>query len=1416
MKDFRKKGLYNKEIGIFDAFKDRKLQTKADYDKIGVHLIGDEEPDEIQNIVSGGDLWGDMSGSSDWGGASDSFGGDFGSMFGGSSNDSDDAEHLQDLLREYEGLSGGMGGQSSELLQLTNALQLGMKFTFKGVLHKGVKTKKGWEPIFKNWTYISLGLGGMALLGSFGLVTNIVHPAIGFITFGSGFVVDYLNAKWNGTGLMKMFINIEEEEHTETTEGGSEASSDPFGGFGGGSDSDFGDFGGFGGNSDLDFSLDDDDDADDDSDFGGFGKEKGGLFGGLSSKVSSFGSFDNAEDEEEDEPDDDEEENDEIERLFPKSPISVLSNSEFDENLLKVFKDGNKYKGIDLHTRAEVVKSFAPYMVSNDSKFAKWKDITPKSTEYLNVAFTIYKALVDIDNKFEIKNKKYSEKLTIISMRRTPLLYKIEIKLPAYFKANKVKLETKKFENVLKKSADDTDVACLISSYDDLIVIKFIRLDKQGLISLGDILRYKSEDDDAKPVINSFISDKGIPILAGLRDNEFPYMFDLEANTSGNIVGGSGSGKSWLTFLFMMNMLISNSPDDLQFVILDAKNAAIWQQFAKTPHVLGYHTDIHKYKDFLAEIEAERSKRQQMLSDLQVEDWKTLREDLRDKKNWAELKKYPTVIVVIDEITYTMSEYANLDDKKEYYNSIKNSLGSLSAVVRSAGIRLLTIGQRSIDSSIPKTLMANASMKFGMKMPAQTDFGIMFGKDVDACRKPSKSGEGLMLVEGSSNIDYIKTLTPGGANQIQIQKLIRVIALDWTRRTIGNGVDYSKATSTMSDTFKECFNRDGFYKQSLRDLEKGYILTGLTINHGYEVNIDPGKPADFNSKFGASPNDSLFDAQNERKDVTLSNSTKNNATFTDFEDDIDSEVMEDFDINAILGFNDEDDDDSDYNTPIEFDKFSSGFLTDTTIPSNTFGIFEEDNVVTDPFTFPEESIVSDLDFSGFEVTFDDDIEETEFGIGNGNDSETSLSYFNDEDADSEIDFSGFVEEDSELEFSAFDEIEDEEEPFTNSKDSVGFGIDFSNFNNNIISEDEIDEELEEHFNAFEDEIDEELEDSLNTFEADKKEDLEYGGSFFSVPLDSDGFPILKTNTPFITPIESLDIDTDGFDFSFGYEDEDDIETLNSVTAVYDEAPSSEIASLFDFVKPDLEYVPDDETNRDHLRTRISDSVIKTNPNNHETLIDIIDDEDDDFDDMEFNVEETISQAAINSEQENLELDKSNLLRIEKERLEQENSNRLKLEKENAERERIALEHVNKMRIEKEQLEKERLEFENMKKLQIEKERLEKERLLKELEEREIKEKALVLEKEKLEKELKEKAIVKEKETLNIPNNVNQKQSIPIENMSVDQYISKYGKSRDIYSKYCSKDEIQRKFTQRQIKLAIQNGTILEVDDAYLI
>lgn len=115
--------------------------------------------------------------------------------------------------------------------------------------------------------------------------------------------------------------------------------------------------------------------------------------------------------------------------------------------------------------------------------------------EYNNIAFTIYKALVDIDNKFDIKSGKDKEKLTIVSMMKTPLIYKVEVKITRLFETGPCyPINIEMLENVLKNSAEDTEVACLISAYDDVIVIKLICFEAKGLISLGDILRYQSAE----------------------------------------------------------------------------------------------------------------------------------------------------------------------------------------------------------------------------------------------------------------------------------------------------------------------------------------------------------------------------------------------------------------------------------------------------------------------------------------------------------------------------------------------------------------------------------------------------------------------------------------------------------------------------------------------------------------------------------------------------------------------------------------------------------------------------------------------------------------------------------------------------------------------------------------------------------
>ena len=212
-------------------------------------------------------------------------------MFGSSNNGSD--EHSKSLPDDRYTRYNGEGEQ------FANALRLGALYTFKGLIHHGVEQKKDWESIFKYWTNISLGLGGVAILGMTGLTTNLVHPLIGLLAMGTGVAADYFNAKWNGVGFFNKYGKVEQVAEKEG-ESGSESASGlgDLGGSGGdfvfgggGGDFDFGsDFGsgsaggGFG-MDDMDFSMDDSDfgmDDFDSDDSSSMEMGSGFSFGGLS------------------------------------------------------------------------------------------------------------------------------------------------------------------------------------------------------------------------------------------------------------------------------------------------------------------------------------------------------------------------------------------------------------------------------------------------------------------------------------------------------------------------------------------------------------------------------------------------------------------------------------------------------------------------------------------------------------------------------------------------------------------------------------------------------------------------------------------------------------------------------------------------------------------------------------------------------------------------------------------------------------------------------------------------------------------------------------------------------------------------------------------------------------------------------
>ena len=841
MKNFKNKNLYKSETGLFDAVIESRVETNSEYNKTGKYRVGNEEDDIDTKIIDSG-LTFDEFGSGGFGGFDDlSFNDGFGSINSTTNNpkslphdewSNKRPAHLKVLVAPYWAIMYLYRGMlyDSPFRDLSKKDGEDSEDAAFGMSSgpDSAESREQDKILIKNFRIASLIVGILSFVELTGYINILIPPIVGvFAVLLSAYCDYYLERNYDQGIIIQLIQKLSSDDEDEELEGigdfdedlGSTKQEltttgqedDPFGSFndtdfGGGVKNDpFAGFDGFDDTFDIDMDAyieeDDDEEVDDDPEEG------------VSSKVQ---------------------------QLFPQSPINTKSNgTEFGQGLLEVFMRQNKNKGKIPRTRKDLLPEYAPYLPSNDNAFANWYDIKESSVEYNNIAFTLYKVLTQINGKFDISNTN-KDKLTIIDMQRSPLLYKIEVKIPTYFRESQVLKSASIVENYLKESDNDSLVGCIITTFGGNYIFKFMRLDYKGLIAHGDIMRYE-DPQTGVATVDLVTKDKGLPVLMGMKDNEYPYVFDLEDNTSGAIVGGSGSGKSWLTFQLMMNLITLNTPEELNFLILDAKDAALWKQFAKAPHVLGYHTNIYDYMKILTEIQAEHLRRAAFLSSVGVEDFKTYREMCKENGDYEALAKHPFLVVVMDEITFTMKQLRLHD--KEAYDEFRATLSSLSTVVRSTGIRILAIGQRAIDTSIPKDYMFNASMKFAMKLDSVSEFDIMINKgwEKKVSRKPVNAGESLMLTQGQAQPQYVKTLIPGGTSTQTMLQLIRVISLDWVRRTIGTDIDYTQPPELMRDTINLAFNRHEFYTNALQDLQEGRILSSTEVSDGAQVNIEPGQ-----------------------------------------------------------------------------------------------------------------------------------------------------------------------------------------------------------------------------------------------------------------------------------------------------------------------------------------------------------------------------------------------------------------------------------------------------------------------------------------------------------------------------------------------------------------------------------------------
>lgn len=805
MKDFRDKKLYDNEIGKFEVFLNEKLVTKSEYNKYDTGKEDEEEVAGIESVLGLGSFEDDGSDFMSGFGSNDDFG-DFGG-FGDFGADSSSKVDYEKHTREQNSIDMFLKAPLYLTDYTFNSLVYKTKDTNNdGIADSGNKINfdlKHTRDLFKYVGIAGLFLFSTSLLGQLANFNTLHNQTFGLIGGATAILSsDFFNWHFFNKGLIAKFIPNKDPKADKVSESDSETEENDLDGFGSfGDGQDFGSFEDDEEESAFSFDMNDLDDNEEDVDF--------------------------------DEDDDDEEE-DTDGRVIPNSSVETSDDYVFKEGLIQEFIKNRRYEGRYLETRKETLDSFSGLLLNNDKSFAKWKVERERSKVFNNIAYTLYKALIDVDKSFATDE---SAKMTILSITHSPLLYKIEMKLPQkHFKGDKLQSRVSDINNHLKRDAADTEVLATVSISGDTYTIRLLRLDYKGLISIGDILRYV--DDGAKgTAYEQMINPKALtPMLVGLRDNEYPHVVDLEKNTAMAIVGGSGSGKSWLTYELGTNIITTNDYNEVNFMILDLKNAPFWQAFARMPHVVGYHAPNpnqgYSNKDFLddalkisAEIVQECYRRQSVLNELEMEDAIELRSTFKKQKKFDELKKFPLLIFVIDEITSTMGE---LEEDKDSYEAFRTNLKIISQVGRSAGVRLLTVGQRAIDKSLPKNVRANSTLLFGMKMNAQSDFGMLFegSKEVERMPKPTGAGQGIITSEDIMGYHSLKTLTPGGKDTPQIRMLLRTMAFDWLRRAKGRDDLYQKPYGT---NFEVGFNRPKFLDISYTELEEGKLFNKTDI-----------------------------------------------------------------------------------------------------------------------------------------------------------------------------------------------------------------------------------------------------------------------------------------------------------------------------------------------------------------------------------------------------------------------------------------------------------------------------------------------------------------------------------------------------------------------------------------------------------
>ncbi|MHC3427705.1 FtsK/SpoIIIE domain-containing protein [Streptomyces sp. DT18] len=229
-----------------------------------------------------------------------------------------------------------------------------------------------------------------------------------------------------------------------------------------------------------------------------------------------------------------------------------------------------------------------------------------------------------------------------------------------------------------------------------------------------------------------------------------PFVLDIRRDGPHALIAGTtGAGKSELLQTLITSLALNNTPDSLNFVLIDYKGGSAFQDCARLPHTVGMVSDLdaHLTERALDSLAAELRHREEVLFAAATKDI----EDYNDARRLRPgLEPMPRLMLVIDEFASLVAELPDF----------VAGLVDIARRGRSLGVHLVLATQRPAGV-VSQDIRANTNLRIALRVTNAEESRDVIEASESALISKSTPGR-CYVRSGSQSLTGVQSARIGG------------------------------------------------------------------------------------------------------------------------------------------------------------------------------------------------------------------------------------------------------------------------------------------------------------------------------------------------------------------------------------------------------------------------------------------------------------------------------------------------------------------------------------------------------------------------------------------------------------------------------------------------------------------------------